>query len=94
MTKFMRILKNRKLIYVVDWTHDGKRISTRIALWTWGYNRENAPRPKPIPREIVNRNSKRRRADARRKQRGQEASFACERGSHLRRDSPAHHGGD
>lgn len=72
MTKFMRILKNRKLIYIAEWTHDGKRISTRIALWTWGYNRENAPRPPCVPREIVNRNSKRRRRHAKAN------GFACE----------------
>lgn len=68
MTKFMRTLKNRKLIYVFDWTHDGKRTSTRIALWTWGYNREDAPRPIPVPRDIVNRSSKRKRAELRRNQ--------------------------
>ena len=68
MTKFMRILRNRKLIHVYAWTHDGKRISTRIALWTWGYNRDDAPRPKPVPREVVNRNSKRRRAEFKRSQ--------------------------
>ena len=62
MTKFMRVLKNRKLIHVAAWTHDGKRISTRIALWTWGYNQPDADRPPCVPREVVNRNSKRRRA--------------------------------
>lgn len=84
MTKFMRILKNRKLIYIADWTHDGKRISTRVALWTWGYNRENAPRPKPVPKEIVNRNSKRRRAERKHherlnSQKRQEPSETCPR---------------
>lgn len=64
MDKYMRLLIHKKLIYVADWTTGGKRVSTRIALWTWGYNREDAPRPTPVPRHIVNRNSKRRRAAA------------------------------
>lgn len=61
MDKFMQTLRNRKLIYVSHWATDGKRISTRIAYWTWGYNRQDADRPPTVPREIINRNSKRRR---------------------------------
>lgn len=61
MDKFFRVLKNRKLIYVSYWSTGGKRSSTRIAMWTWGYNQPDADKPKPIPRSVVNRNSKRRR---------------------------------
>ena len=79
MTKFMRILRHKKLIHVYAWTHDGKRVSTRIALWTWGYNRDDAPRPTPVPRKIIDRNNKRNRRERQRRERHGERtqSQAC-----------------
>ena len=59
--KFFRTLRHHKLIYVSYWSTGGKRVSTRIAMWTWGYNHPDAERPKPVPRDVVNRESKRRR---------------------------------
>lgn len=59
--KFFKTLRNRKLIYVSYWSTGGKRVSTRIAMWTWGYNRPDAPRPKPVPKAIIDRASRLRR---------------------------------
>jgi len=59
--KLCHTLRNRKLIHVSYWSTGGKRASTRIAMWTWGYNRPDADRPKPVPKSVINRASKRRR---------------------------------
>lgn len=45
-TKWMKMLERRKLIYICDWLVGP--VGQPAAVWTWGFEVENAPRPKPM----------------------------------------------
>jgi transcription initiation factor IIE alpha subunit len=43
--KWMRILLNKKLIYIVDWVPPSGS-GQYAAVWAWGYEQDDAPKPK------------------------------------------------
>jgi len=46
VTKWMAILQRRKLVYICEWR---KGIAgAPAAVWAWGYEKSDAPRPKPM----------------------------------------------
>jgi len=44
MTRFMVLLKRRKLVYISCWIRTTRKT---VAYWTWGVNVPDAPKPKP-----------------------------------------------
>lgn len=44
MTKFMGLLKRRRLIYISCWIRTTRKT---VAYWAWGVNVPDAPKPKP-----------------------------------------------
>lgn len=45
MGRWMKRLRDKKLIYIIDWERRGK---IWVAIWTWGYMMKDKMKPKPM----------------------------------------------
>lgn len=56
VTKWVRILQHKKLVYVCEW-RPGLR-GCPAAVWAWGYECKDAPRPKPMEPKLYSQRYK------------------------------------
>lgn len=56
VVKWMRLLRNRKLIYIERWIRSS--VGQPTAVWVWGYKENDAPRPPPMTTKEYNERSK------------------------------------